>query len=290
MAAEGYDLEKLSDVSFSEEEIREWTKGECCSIRKIAALIDRELLDQDRYRKLVEHARFEEIRSNLCFVIDFKGKPMVLFNLDNFESEDAFNEVSLELVRLFATYTKILFERLKVEEELAEKTRLLEVFSYYDPLTGLPNRRLMEELSKKLLALAKREGKEIAVVFLDLSGFKKINDTFGHEAGDQILKEVSTRLKRVLRENDVIARFGGDEFVFIIYDCGKDCIETVLRRILNSLEKPLDIEGQKVQISGNFGVAFYPKDGEEFNNLLRKADFAMYLAKRNKEHVRFYEE
>jgi diguanylate cyclase (GGDEF)-like protein len=148
----------------------------------------------------------------------------------------------------------------------------------------------MEELSKKLLALAKREGKEIAVVFLDLSGFKKINDTFGHEAGDQILKEVSTRLKRVLRENDVIARFGGDEFVFIIYDCGKDCIETVLRRILNSLEKPLDIEGQKVQISGNFGVAFYPKDGEEFNNLLRKADFAMYLAKRNKEHVRFYEE
>jgi diguanylate cyclase (GGDEF)-like protein/PAS domain S-box-containing protein len=156
----------------------------------------------------------------------------------------------------------------------------LERIAHFDVLTGLPNRVLLADRLKQALAQAQRRGTLIAVVFLDLDGFKAINDDFGHGFGDQVLMALSTLLRDCLREGDTLARMGGDEFVAVLGELSevKEC-EQVLERLLAAAASRLDIQGQVIQVSASIGASLYPQDGTEPDILLRHADQAMYEAK-----------
>lgn len=150
----------------------------------------------------------------------------------------------------------------------------------YDSLTALPNRRLLSDRLNQSIARSLRSGKLSAVCFLDLDGFKAINDRYGHSAGDQLLLGVSEHLKLVLRADDTLARLGGDEFVVLFTDIAspEECTQ-VLERLLSAVRKPVNVEGYQLSISASIGVSLYPADNADPDTLLRHADQAMYLAK-----------
>lgn len=150
----------------------------------------------------------------------------------------------------------------------------------FDPLTRLPNRRLLEDRLNQAIVHATRSGKSSAVCFLDLDGFKAINDLHGHALGDQLLLGVSENLKAILRADDTLARMGGDEFVLIISDLAsqQECAQ-VLERVLAAASLPVEVEGMTVSVSASIGVSLYPQDNSDADTLLRHADQAMYLAK-----------
>ena len=164
--------------------------------------------------------------------------------------------------------------RLKAHE--AELNRI----AHYDPLTSLPNRRLLSDRLTQALARGRRNGTLLAVCYLDLDGFKPVNDTWGHEAGDRLLIEITRRLKAVLRAADTLARLGGDEFVMLIGDLNSDqeCY-AVLDRALAVVSAPVTLGGAQVSVSASIGVTLCPPDGGDGDTLLRHADQAMYRAK-----------
>lgn len=149
-----------------------------------------------------------------------------------------------------------------------------------DSLTGLPNRALLMDRLKHALAQAHRHGTGTAVLFMDLDGFKEINDTLGHNVGDELLIQVAERLKKTIRESDTLARMGGDEFVFVINDAELDGVKQLCDKVLHSLEQGFELEGNRHTISASLGIAMYPEHSLDENELLRLADQAMYDAKR----------
>ena len=150
----------------------------------------------------------------------------------------------------------------------------------HDALTGLPNRRLFREVANVELAQAHRHGTKLAIFFLDLDRFKEINDTFGHEVGDQLLKEAASRIRSAVRTSDTVARIGGDEFNVIISDIEKaEYAGEVAVKILKEVRKPFRIDGNELNVSTSLGISVYPDDGQEIDTLLRYADIAMYYAK-----------
>ena len=157
----------------------------------------------------------------------------------------------------------------------------LEVMAHYDVLTGLPNRALLTDRLRLALAQETRRGSNLAVVYLDLDGFKEVNDRHGHDIGDQLLISLALRMKDALREGDTLARLGGDEFVALL--CDLDDINTCvpwLNRLLGAASKPVVIDGRTLQVSASVGTTFYPQDDPvDADQLLRQADQAMYQAK-----------
>jgi diguanylate cyclase (GGDEF)-like protein len=151
----------------------------------------------------------------------------------------------------------------------------------HDPLTGACNRVLFEERIRIAVGQAERTGTSVAVMFLDLDRFKDINDSLGHAIGNELLKSVVKRLQGALREQDTLARFGGDEFTFLVSDCGaKDArTATLAERILDRFGDPFNVGGRQLTVQASIGVAVYPHDGEDAETLLKHADTAMYQAK-----------
>jgi diguanylate cyclase (GGDEF)-like protein/PAS domain S-box-containing protein len=152
--------------------------------------------------------------------------------------------------------------------------------AYHDPLTGLPNRTLFNDRLNMAIARAQRGGKKIAVMMLDIDKFKGINDQYGHEAGDKLLKTVADRLGNALRKSDTIARMGGDEFMVIVPEMEKSAdVSVVVQKILKTFSTPFDCNGFKLPSSTSIGVAMYPEDGDNGEALIRCADIAMYSVK-----------
>lgn len=149
-----------------------------------------------------------------------------------------------------------------------------------DALTGLPNRTLLMDRLKQALIQAQRHGTEAAVLFMDLDGFKVINDTLGHNVGDKLLVQVADRLRKSIRESDTLARMGGDEFIFVINDAQLEGVKQLCEKVLESLQQGFELEGQQHHISASLGIAMYPQHSRDENELLRLADQAMYEAKR----------
>jgi diguanylate cyclase (GGDEF)-like protein/PAS domain S-box-containing protein len=174
------------------------------------------------------------------------------------------------------------------ERKLDEKR--IRYLANHDPLTGLPNRTSFSDVLSASIKNAQRHGRSLAVMFVDLDRFKIINDTLGHEAGDEVLREVGIRLRHTLRASDVIARLGGDEFVVLVQEV-KDAIqmETVARKILAALVRPMFIQAQECAITASIGICSYPGDGENEQSLMKNADTAMYQAKEaGKNNFKFY--
>ncbi len=176
--------------------------------------------------------------------------------------------------------------------ERRQAEQKIEFLAYHDPLTGLPNRVLLQDRLQQALALAERNGTSLALVFLDLDNFKKINDSLGHAAGDVLLQEVALRLKRCVRDTDTISRQGGDEFVLILRDLhSTEGSLPVLTKIMETLQEPVRCEGNELSTSASIGVALYPQDGDDFETLRKKADMAMYRAKEaGRNTYRFFDE
>jgi len=165
---------------------------------------------------------------------------------------------------------------------LKEQQAQLEHLAHYDALTHLPNRTLLSDRMTQALAQARRAGSLVAVGYLDLDGFKAINDELGHDAGDTLLIEVAHRLREALRSGDTVARLGGDEFVLLLVGIGsiEEC-ELAATRVLRSLAAPFRLKEQERRISGSLGITLFPKDDADPDTLLRHADQAMYLAKQS---------
>jgi diguanylate cyclase (GGDEF)-like protein/PAS domain S-box-containing protein len=161
-----------------------------------------------------------------------------------------------------------------------EQQRQLEHIAHFDVLTGLPNRTLLADRLSQAILQCGRRGKSLAVLFLDLDGFKRINDDFGHAVGDQVLLEVAGAMGKALREVDTLSRFGGDEFVAVLPDLDgvSDC-EPILNRLLKAVEEPIRLAGDVLELSASIGVTLYPRDSADAEQLIRHADQAMYLAK-----------
>ena len=156
----------------------------------------------------------------------------------------------------------------------------LEHIAHYDALTGMPNRVLLADRLQQAMLQSQRRSSALAVAYLDLDGFKPVNDQHGHEVGDQLLVTLSQRMKASLRESDTLARIGGDEFVALLVDIGerRDC-ELLLSRLLQAAATPVRVDGALLQLSASIGVTLYPQDNADADQLVSHADQAMYLAK-----------
>jgi diguanylate cyclase (GGDEF)-like protein len=193
------------------------------------------------------------------------------------------NSSDIQLVSISTDLASIAIEGRWAEDRIRH-------LAHYDDLTGLPNRFLYTQHLTKALAHAERNNTSIGVLFLDLDRFKNINDTFGHEAGDAVLRDVSSRFRTCVRDLDTIARVGGDEFIGLI-DGYHDPIQLgeIASRLLTEAAKPFEINGQECQLSVSIGIATYPLDGADAQALLKNADMAMYRAKATgKNNYQFY--
>jgi diguanylate cyclase (GGDEF)-like protein/PAS domain S-box-containing protein len=171
-------------------------------------------------------------------------------------------------------------ELVRSNNELAKAKDLLAHIAYHDPLTNLPNRKRFQEQLQESLAWAREKDHLVALLFMDLDGFKQVNDTHGHQVGDWLLKAVAQRLSHCLRNSDIIARLGGDEFVAILP--GIPNVQDVCRvadKILQTLSQSFVFDGVAMTVSASIGISLYPQDGQETDRLLDHADTAMYRAK-----------
>jgi diguanylate cyclase (GGDEF)-like protein len=183
----------------------------------------------------------------------------------------------------------------RLREEIAERTRTglhMWHIAHHDALTGLANRILFNERLEQAVSLARRHGIGPALMFIDLDGFKRINDTLGHRVGDEFLRVAAQRLVHTVRTTDFVARLGGDEFVILMHDAGqKECALTVAQKVRAALTMPVTIDGREVRGGASIGLSLFPEDGDDGETLLRHADLAMYEAKGARNNaIRFYGE
>lgn len=164
--------------------------------------------------------------------------------------------------------------------ELRRAERELELQANHDPLTGLANRRRLERALHSAVAHAAETGGQVSLLYLDLIGFKQINDRGGHAAGDRILRETATRLQQCVRNVDLVARVGGDEFVVLLPGCTAGHARSVIEQLARSLRAPCALPDGPVQLDASIGLAAYPADGDTPEALLAQADRAMYASRK----------
>jgi len=174
-------------------------------------------------------------------------------------------------------------ERKKAEQQLNH-------MATHDALTGLPNRSMSSQLLNHAIQSAQRHKRQLAVFFIDLDRFKTINDSLGHEAGDQLLQEIARRFRQSLRAVDVVARLGGDEFIILIEEVGDlTQVANVAHKILTTAIKPMVLLGEECRVTASIGISIYPRDGEDEQSLMKNADMAMYFSKEEgRNNYQFY--
>lgn len=175
------------------------------------------------------------------------------------------------------------------ERKIAEDTITFQ--AYHDLLTKLPNRALLRDRLGVAISQAKRESEMLAVMFLDLDRFKNVNDSLGHMIGDELLQQVSNRLRSCIREGDTLARFGGDEFALLLpkINHSRDDVESIAEKIINVLKQPFMVDGHELYVSTSIGISLYPQDGANMDTLIKNADIAMYHVKgQGKNGYQFY--
>lgn len=184
----------------------------------------------------------------------------------------------------------VLEEKNALVESLRRSEEQVRQMAYFDPLTGLPNRRLLLDRLAQARSLAARRHTSMAIMFMDLDRFKAINDTLGHDAGDELLRKVSERLTQCVRAGDTVARSGGDEFVVVLAEVSAPAdAARVADKVIRALVDPVAVGEHRLQVTTSIGISIYPDDGDDMLQLMRKADQAMYAAKEaGRNAYRFY--
>ena len=201
-----------------------------------------------------------KLRALACGAKDFISKPF-----DRMEAETRIHNM-LEVRLLY--------------KQLEHQNRALQSLALHDALTGLPNRRLLMDRLALAIAHARRNSRTMAVMYLDLDGFKQINDTLGHDAGDTLLRLIAARLLGAVRQEDTVARVGGDEFVIVLAELSDvDPVADLVSKVVQAVSQPYGIQGRNVSMTASVGVSIYPTHGEEVETLMKSADLALYEAK-----------
>ena len=184
-----------------------------------------------------------------------------------------------DMAEVLARVHNLLEVRL-LHQQARSYAKTQEFMALHDPLTGLANRRLLVERVSQAIIHAKRNGSIMAVVYLDLDGFRQINNTLGHDVGDLLLKLVAARLVAAVRQEDTVARLGGDEFVIAMpYVNSVDGVALAAEKIIKALSQPYSIQGTRVRLTASAGVGLYPRNGKDVKTLLKNADTALLEAK-----------
>lgn len=225
------------------------------------------------------------LHTGQCQVLGVRGREVMAIrkNGESFPMELSVSEMVLGGRRYFIGIARDITERKLAEQKIAH-------LAHYDYLTGLPNRALFLDSLQHSISLAKRNNYKVAVLFLDLDGFKKVNDTLGHDAGDLLLQGVAKRLKAIIRASDTVARVGGDEFIFVLNEIGSDeNAALIANKIIVALSEPFELKEQRCHVGGSIGISIYPDDSKETDTLIKQADEAMYLAKQSGKNThKFY--
>jgi diguanylate cyclase (GGDEF)-like protein/PAS domain S-box-containing protein len=217
------------------------------------------------------------MQTGKAHILGVRGREVIAVrkNGEAFPMEMSVSEMVLGGHRYFIGIVRDITERKLAEQKIAH-------LAHYDYLTDLPNRALFLDVLNHSIALSKRNKHKAAVMFLDLDGFKKINDTLGHDAGDLLLKGVSSRIRETIRESDTVSRVGGDEFILVLDNVESDEYAARLaNKIIVALAEPFGINGQLCHVGGSIGISIYPDDAEDPEILIKQADEAMYLAKQS---------
>lgn len=258
-----------------------------------------------------EQTRWEH-EAGAVILVPLLGKNHFLGGIAGLRKLDGgeFTQRDLDLLTMFATQVGIAVENAltykalatakaaaesyqaqleQLNSELARTNIELEHLALYDNLTGLPNRSLLQDRIQQALYTATRDGHQLGILVLDLDQFKDVNDTLGHEIGDQLLKAVGERYNAVLRKTDTVGRLGGDEFAVIIPNTDTDAAVRMAEQLLAVLEQPFRLDNNTLSIDASLGIALYPEHGLDVAALLKHADVAMYMAKRNKSGYALYD-
>ena len=243
-------------------------------------ILDNEIISiQDMESLLPEASEFmkelahRKVQSLVAVPVMSKGKVLGLICYESVKEVKIWRKEQINIIGILANLLADALTKVEAEKEIS-------YLAYYDALTGLPNRLLFKNRLEHSIHLAGRTETLIAVMFIDLDSFKGVNDSIGHEGGDELLKEIGTRLSGCVRKHDTVARFGGDEFlVKITHISHVEDIRTVADKILRSFKKPVIVKEQEFFITASMGIAVYPQDGEEAELLLKNADLAMYISK-----------
>jgi len=239
------------------------------------------LLNYNKYKRMIAQGNFisYDVITNkqiwLGIPLKIENKIIGSMILQSYTDPNLYSKKDIKLMEFVSQQIATAIERKQAEEKL-------KFLSLYDYLTKLPNRVLFYDRMRQEIAYAKREQKKFVLMFLDLDDFKKVNDKFGHDIGDQLLQVVAKRFSNLLRKTDTICRLGGDEFIILLPRLAQPRENTVdvARKIFSSLNEPFLIKDNKICINTSIGMALYPDDGEEGEVLIRSADKAMYVAKK----------
>lgn len=203
-----------------------------------------------------------------------EGKELFALHRDGYEFR-----VEIGLTPIFKEEGRYILASIVDITSRIQSERKIRQLIYFDSLTGLPNRHLLQETVQSAILQAQQDKAQLGLLFLDIDHFKNVNDTLGHRTGDELLIEISRRLRDNLLKENVISRMGGDEFVVIINQCDDQELSRIAERLLNKVSKPYHLEKHDLTVTASIGIASFPRDGEDFETLYQHADIAMYNAK-----------
>ncbi|MEM1332948.1 MAG: GGDEF domain-containing protein [Actinomycetota bacterium] len=278
VGAVGYDLEGLQQRSLDVNTLKRDFGTPIAEVRR--GLTTEDMSDED-LRWMTEVGRIHEIRCNVAAPVLSDGDAVALVCLDNFEDPDAFDQTAVEMTTVLGRLVADLIRRRRLEAELRHERESYKHLAHHDGLTGLANRRHVEAKIADAVAESTRTRRPLAVSFIDLDDFKQINDTHGHDVGDRVLVAVADTLKVAAGPDDVVGRWGGDEFV-IVSPGARSRVEAnrLAERVLAGFQGALHLDsGAVVRCGLSIGIAWSRDGAEGFHTLLRRADEALYHAK-----------
>ena len=235
-----------------------------------------------------ESLRQTAVRAAMCAPIWASGTLLGVVQVDcSRERRLPFGPHDLRLLAVLSGQLALALDNLRLNgdleqtiSELRKAQAQMETLAFRDPLTGLSNRRLLQDRLEQAIKTSRRVGQRVALVYMDLDEFKRINDSFGHDVGDQLLMEVSLRLKGCLRAPDTVARLGGDEFAAVLVNLpDASGARTVARKMLDALRAPIEVPGHSMVVTASIGITMAPDDALDVSDLMRNADLAMYRCK-----------
>ena len=268
----GYDREKIQNIKFNLEETFAYIKNngqltKPCIIRNVNAC-NEAVLDYTKYIDL-KSAGGLTIKSTLSCPIIIDGMLYGMINIDSLEL-NAFDNEDVAMMEFFSNQAGVVIKNHKLIDKVLYLSR-------HDSLTNVYNRRYFEELYFSFIHKIKESNRSFSLVYFDLDNLKNINDTFGHQTGDRAILSFVNTIKKNIRESDLLARYGGDEFIALFFNAGKECVEHRIYKIKELLNKtPVYINGEIVKVEFSYGIANYPEDHEELKILIKKADQRMY--------------